>query len=206
MDNFSLDSIQSMLSGSGIDAISKRTKLSANDVSNVLSAGVPLLLMGMQRNSKTEEGAQSLSGALEEHSGADLTDLSSFLSSADIKDGKKILGHVFGGDKRSIVKSVSKAGGLSSGKIISILAMVAPFLLSLLGNQQSQQNQQGGGFDLLGMLGGLLGGGNQAQPAQESGLLGSLGGLGGLMNLFGSGGPPGGGGLLSSFLNLFRSK
>lgn len=210
MSDLNLNSIMSLLSGGGMSAISKRTKVSQNDVANVLSAGVPILLTGMQRNAGTESGAASLSGALKDHSKDDVSDPAAFLKSADLKDGKKILGHVLGDDQNAIVKRVSDASGVTKGKTTSILAMIAPLLLSLLGGQQSQQ---GSGFNLLGMLGGLLGGGSQeaeednSQQSSGGGLLDALGGLGGLTSLFGGGSQSSGqssGGILGSILSIFK--
>ena len=212
MSDFNLNSIMSMLSGGGTEAISKRAKVKESDVANVLSAGIPILLTGMQRNAGTDAGAASLSGALKDHAAADVSDPAAFLKSADLKDGKKILGHVLGGDKSSIIKRVSGESGITKGKTTSILAMAAPLLLSLLGGQQSQQ---GGGTNLLGMLGGLLGGGSSQESTQQEtsstqsggGLLDSLGGLGGLTSLFGGGqqsSSQSSGGFLSSILSIFK--
>lgn len=208
MSDFNLNSIMSMLSGGGTEAIGKRAKVKESDVANVLSAGIPILLTGMQRNAGTEAGAASLSGALKDHAAADLSDPAAFLKNADLKDGKKILGHVLGSDQSSIIRRVSGESGVTKGKTTSILAMAAPLLLSLLGGQQ---NQQGSGFNLLGMLGGLLGGGSSQQSSSQSsggGLLDSLGGLGGLTGLFGGGQSSGSqqssGGLLNSILGFFR--
>lgn len=212
MSDLNLNSIMSLLSGSGTSAISKRTKVKENDVSNVLSAAVPILLTGMKRNAGTKSGEDSLRGALSDHAAADVSDPGAFLKSADLKDGKKILGHVLGSDQNAIIERVSAASGVTKGKTTSILAMIAPLLLSLLGGQQ---NQQGSGFNLLGMLGGLLGGGSsqQSESQQQSGggLLDSLGGLGGLTSLFGGGSQQetqqeesSQGGLLDSILGIFR--
>ena len=98
MADFNLNSIMTLLSGDGVSAISKRTKLSKEDVANVLSAGVPILLTGMKRNSATDAGAKSLCGALSDHSTADVSNPGAFLKDADLDDGKKILGHVLGAD------------------------------------------------------------------------------------------------------------
>lgn len=209
MSDFNLNSIMSMLSGDGTAAISKRAKVKESDVSNVLSAAVPILLTGMQRNASTEAGADSLRGALADHAAADLSDPAAFLKSADLKDGKKILGHVLGSDQKSIVSRVSDASGVTKGKTTSILSMIAPLLLSVLGGQQSQGS---GGSGLLGMLGGLLGGGSQeeednSQQSSGGGLLDSLGGLGGLTSLFGGGSQSSSqssGGILSSILGFFK--
>ena len=212
MSDFNLNSIMSMLSGDGTAAISKRAKVKESDVSNVLSAAVPILLTGMQRNAGTEAGADSLRGALKDHAAADLSDPAAFLKTADIKDGKKILGHVLGSDQKSIVSRVSDASGVTKGKTTSILSMIAPLLLSVLGGQQSQESSSSSGSGLLGMLGGLLGGGSEETEAEESqssggGLLDSLGGLGGLTSLFGGSSQSSNqssGGILSSILSIFK--
>ncbi|MBR7009642.1 MAG: DUF937 domain-containing protein [Oscillospiraceae bacterium] len=183
---FDLNSIGALISGGGLNAISKRTKVNQEDVAKVLSAGIPALVGGMRRNAGAEAGAASLSRALADHSKDDVSNPAAFLKSADLKDGKKILGHVLGDDQKGLVDEISKAAGVTKGKTTTILALVAPLLLSLLGSQNS--GSSGGG--LLGMLGGLLGGGQSsgggllggllgggqqpAQSQQSGGLLGSL--------------------------------
>ena len=185
MDNFNLNSIGSLLSGGGLNAISRRTKVAKEDVAKVLSAGIPALVGGMRRNAGAEAGAASLSKALADHSSADVSNPADFLKNADLKDGKKILGHVLGDDQKGLVDEISRAAGVTKGKTGTILALVAPLLLSLLGSQNSGSSGGllgmlggllGGGQSSGGLLGGLLGGGQQpAQPQQQSsGLLGSL--------------------------------
>ena len=183
---FDLNSIGALISGGGLNAISKRTKVNQEDVAKVLSAGIPALVGGMRRNAGAEAGAASLSRALADHSKDDVSNPAAFLKSADLKDGKKILGHVLGDDQKGLVDEISKAAGVTKGKTTTILALVTPLLLSLLGSQNS--NSGGGLLGMLGgllgggqssgggLLGGLLGGGQQpAQPQQQSGgLLGSL--------------------------------
>ncbi|MBR6377586.1 MAG: DUF937 domain-containing protein [Oscillospiraceae bacterium] len=187
MADFNLNSIGSLLSGGGVSAISKRTKLPKEDVAKVLSAGIPALVGGMRRNAGAAAGEASLSRALKDHSAADISNPGAFLKSSDLQDGKKILGHVLGDDQKELVEEISRASGVTKAKTTTILALVAPLLLSLLGNQN---NSSGGG--LLSMLGGLLGmgggqssggllgslfggGQSQPQPQQQSGsLLGSL--------------------------------
>ena len=168
---FDLNSIGTLISGGGLDAICKRTKLKQEDVAKVLSAGIPALVGGMKRNAGTASGADSLSKALADHGKDDISDPAAFLKSADLADGKKILGHVLGKDQTELIDQISKATGVTKGKSTSVLALAAPLLLSLLGN--SNQSSSGG---LLGMLGGLLGGGSQSNQSQQSsgGLLGSL--------------------------------
>ena len=196
MEKFDLNSIGSLLSGSGLSAISRRTKIKREDVAKVLTAGIPALVGGMNRNVSQRNGGDALTRALNDHSAANISDPAAFLKTSDLQDGKKILGHVLGEDQDALAEEISRATGVTKGKTLTILAIVAPLLLTLLGNQNNQSS--GGG--LLGLLGGLLGmgggassggllggifGGSQPEPQQQSsgGLLGNL--LGGGSNLAG---------------------
>ena len=170
MADFTMDTIGALLSGGGVKAISKRTKLPVSDVAKVMSYGIPTLLGGMNRNVETSEGEQSLASALRDHSADDVSNVGAFLKGSDLKDGKKIIAHVLAGDQDDVVEQISRASGVSTGKTISILALLAPLLLSLLGGQQ---NQGGSSFSLPGLLLSTLLGGGSSQSSGGS-LLGSL--------------------------------
>ncbi len=170
MADFTMNSIGTLLSGGGVSAIGKRTKVPAGDVAKVLSAGIPTLISGMKKNVSTAEGEASLSGALRDHSAADVSNVGKFLKGADLKDGKKILSHVLGNNQKEVVDQISRASGVTKGKTTTILALVAPLLLSLLGGQQ---NQGGSSFNLSSLLLSMLLGGGMQQQTQPS-LLGSL--------------------------------
>ena len=93
--------------------------------------------------------------------------------------------------------AISKATGVPTRKATSILALVAPLLLSLLG----KQNSQSGGSGLGSLLGGLLGGGS----SQQSNVQESAGLLSGLFSAAGADQDDGNqGGFLNSILNLFH--
>lgn len=171
MADFTMNTIGALLSGKGVSAISRRTKVPASDVAKVMSYGIPTLLGGMNRNVATAEGEQSLAGALRDHSGDDVSNVGAFLKGSDLKDGKKIIAHVLGGDQKDVVEQISRASGVSTGKTLSILALLAPLLLSLLGGQQ---NQGGSSFSLPGLLFNMLLGGGQSQQSSGGSLLGSL--------------------------------
>ena len=171
MADFTMNSIGSLLSGKGVSAISRRTKVPASDVAKVMSYGIPILVGGMNRNAATAQGEQSLSDALRYHSGDDVSNVGKFLKGADLKDGKKIIAHVLGGDQEDVVDQISRASGVSKGKTTSILALLAPLLLSLLGGQQ---NQGGSNFNLSSLLLSMLLGGGMQQQTQQPNLLGSL--------------------------------
>ena len=172
-----LTNILGALTGNdAIGAISQNLKLDSNQVSSVISAALPSLLGAMQQNASTEDGAASLAKALGDHAGS-AGNIISNLSSSDLTDGNKILGHIFGGNLTNVLSGISQKTGVASNSVGSILASIAPSLLALLG-----KGQQGSGVNaagLAGMLGVLLGGGQQNQ----GGGLGSI--LGGLGSIFG---------------------
>lgn len=205
---FDLNSIGSLVSEGGVSAISKRTKVKQSDVAKVLSAGIPALLSGMADNASDPAGAEALTRAAQDHRAVNAANVGDFLKGADLKDGKKILGHVLGDNQNAMIEKIAGEAGVTKGKATSILALAAPLLLSLLGNQNSGNNMLGLLGGLLGMsllsgnnggglLSGLLGGGSSSS-SQSSGLLGSLLGGGSSSNESSSGG------LFNSLLNLLH--
>ncbi len=209
MGNLDLSSLESMLSGDNLIGISEKLGIGTDEIGSVIKGALPELLTGMQKNASTEEGVASLEKALSDHSAVDISDISSFLGSADQDDGAKIIGHLLGKENvESAERSISEKSGLSIGNVGSILASVAPFLMSLLGKETSgstSSGSQSGGSGIGSLLGGLLGGSGGGVD------LGDLAGA--ASGLFGSDDTSSSkkkkkkkkeGGLLNSFLNLFK--
>ena len=163
---FSLGSVGTAYSGSGLSAIARRSKVKQDDVAKVLAVGLPTLVGGMNRNAAEAGGAEALARALTQHEAADISDPGAFLASSDLQDGKKIVNHVLGADQDEAMEEISRATGVSKSKVGTILALAAPLLLSLLGQQNSSASQAGNGGGLLSLLGGLLGMGSSQQSQQ----------------------------------------
>ncbi len=204
-------SIASLLSGSGLDSISQAVGADQEGVASVLSSAIPTLLENMKNNAATEDGAASLSQALQDHSGADLSDVVSFLGSADDEDGAKILGHIFGSGQQDATAAMSQSSGLSSGQVSSILFKLAPLLLTLLGQQQNSTQSANSSAGVTGLLGAVLGGGSNNNSGNAGGLDLTSIALNALMGGGGNAAPsepqeesskPGG--LLSGLLNLLH--
>lgn len=183
--------METMLSTDSIEGMSKAAEVSEGDVKGVLASALPALLNGVQEQANGEETAEGFLGALGQHAKVDTNDMASFFSNVDVEDGGKIVGHLLGANTEAATQEVSERAGLGSGKTALILALAAPLLMSLLGQQQQQtapaMTSSGIGSLMSGLLGGgqstdllssLLGGGYQ-QPQQQSGGL-----LSGLLNLF----------------------
>ena len=174
-----LTNILGALTGNeAIGTIADKFNLESKDVSSVINSALPSLLGAMQKNASTPGGAEALAKALGDHAG-NAGNIINNLKGADLIDGSKILGHIFGGNLNNILSGISKQTGVASNAVSNILASIAPSLLALLG----KQNGNAGAGGLGGLLGALLGGGTQSQNTGGLGGLGSI--LGGLGSLFG---------------------
>ena len=161
----------------------------------MLSNGLPNLLNGAKAQAEGDT-LEGFANALSQHAKDDTGDLSAFLQNVDMEDGRKILGHLLGGDRETAVQEISDKTGITQKDTSNILSATAPLLMSLLG-QQTQQSQKEdesagvpslmsallGNVDMGSLLIGLLGGGSTSSSSssgkkKKNSLLGSL--LGGL--------------------------
>ena len=174
-----LTNILGALTGNdAVNAISENLKIDSKQVSSVISNALPSLLGAMQKNASTPGGAEALAKALGDHAG-NAGNIINNLKGADLVDGSKILGHIFGGNLTNVLGGISKQTGVASNAVGNILSSIAPSLLAILG----KQNGNSGAAGLGGLLGALLGGSTQSQSSSGLGGLGSI--LGGLGSLFG---------------------
>ena len=172
-----LTNILGALTGNdAVGAIADNLKIDSNQVSSVISNALPTLLGALQKNASTPGGAESLAKALGDHAG-NAGNILNNLKGADLTDGSKILGHIFGGNLSNVLNGISKQTGVASNAVSNILASIAPSLLAILG----KQNGNSGAAGLGGLLGALLGGGQSGNT--QAGGLGSI--LGGLGKIFG---------------------
>ena len=171
-----LTNILGALTGNeAVGTIANKFNLESKDVSSVINSALPSLLGAMQKNASTPGGAEALAKALGDHAG-NAGNIINNLKGADLIDGSKILGHIFGGNLSNILGGISKQTGVASNAVGNILASIAPSLLAILG----KQNGNSGAAGLGGLLGALLGGGSQSQNTGLGGLGSILGGLGSL--------------------------
>lgn len=187
--------LEALLGDKAVGKVSEQTKANGSQIQQVIAAALPLLVSGMTQNSQTSEGAESLSNALEHHAAKDTSDIAKLIEEVDAEDGKKVVGHVLGDKQKDITKALSKKTGLTQKQVLSVLAIVAPILLSMLGSKKQENNVQSN--DLSGLLGSLLGG-EAASSNSNNGF--GLDDVASLLLGSGSSNSNSGGNLLSSLL------
>ena len=160
--------VTTILSDESVASISEKTGASTKDISSVLSAALPLLLAGANEQAQNQTTAESFTTALVQHSSADTSNVGSFLNSVDISDGAKIIAHLLGVNTQT--QTIAQQSGVNASDTGKILAVVAPLLMSLLGQQtQAQSNSSSSVGGLMGsLLGSLLSGDNQQQNTSGS--------------------------------------
>ena len=176
---FSLQDLLGQQQGNeAVDQISSQVGAEPSSVNTAIQAALPMILSGLANNASTPQGAESLNKALEQdHSGSDilgnLGGLGSLIFGGQQEtppqreaDAGGILGHIFGNQQNQVAQEVSQQSGLNMGQVAQILMMLAPIVMSYLGQQKQQQGV--GSDGLGGLLGGLLGG-SQVQAAPSSG-------------------------------------
>jgi hypothetical protein len=183
-----------------MSALASRVGSDEQSTEQAVRQVLPTLLGGLAANAQDPAGAQSLAGALGQHSSSLVRD-GVDLDQVDTADGSKIVSNVFGGQSDQVVQALGGSLGGQEGLVQRLLPILAPIVLSYITQRlggRTQAAQSGGGLaDVLGgllagqpgggsggglgdLLGGLLGGGQQGQQGQQrsgGGLADVLGGL-----------------------------
>lgn len=155
-----IDQVLGSLDANSIDRIATQLGTNPQHAEGAIRAALPLLVGAMGRNSAQPDGAQALHRAISrDHANVDLGSLLGGLLGGSGSDsgqpglgqGGAILGHIFGGREQRAATGLGKMAGLDSADAGKLLAMLAPILMGVLG-----QNAARGGLD-PNALGGLLG-------------------------------------------------
>lgn len=152
--------LSSLLSSSSMNTLSTNTGVKKPQLSKLLILALPLIIKYMTSNTQSQSGLSSLFGALAGHQNRGTVEEQ--IANADVEDGQKILGHIFGNDKPQVVNNLAQQSGVDANDVANVLGTIAPYIMSGLSaaTQEShaqQQQQQANGFD-LGNLMSLFGG------------------------------------------------
>ena len=206
MNNLLQVLLNSFTQQSAVDATSKKTGISGVSVLTILSYALPLLMKSMTNNASSKKGAESLLGALSQHTSK--KSMPEQIAAADQADGAKIIRHILGADQDSTVKEIASKANVSAADVTSVLSSMAPALLSSLSaaataTNQAQANKKKG-VDLSDGLdvGDLMAIFQSSQKGGAAGILGTL--LGGQTNTASATAASDGTALLSSLLSLMK--
>ena len=186
--------LKALLTDGAISALAKKTGIGSAALKKLLPLAIPLLLKALTNNVSSQNGVQSLLGALTQHTST--KSMADQIAEADTADGSKILGHILGGNAASEFSNLASQTGLSANQVSSALSGIAPALLSGLSAATHSSGAAGkvdlsdgldlgdvmamlggasqGGASVNNLLGGLLGGASQSNASPVNNLLGSL--------------------------------
>lgn len=163
------------------DLISKVSELlgeSEGGISKALSGLIPSILGGVvAKGTQSEaEAGQLLDAAKDANNSGFLGNLSSFFGNAGLQaQGAGWFNNIFGGQSNTIIDTVSNFAGIKSSSSNSLVSMITPLIMGLLGKQATENNLDASGFS------GFL-------NTQKSGILSALpSGLGSLAAMLGLG-------------------
>jgi len=150
-----LETILAAQNGGTVKQMGQQLGLGDDQASSVLSALVPALAAGLQRNMQSSGGLESLIGALAKGQHSRYLDNPAALGSA-IDDGNGILGHILGSKdvSRQVAARAASQTGIDAGILKKALPLVAALMMGAMA-------RQGGGPSLGSSLGASLGGSPQ---------------------------------------------
>ena len=158
-----LDMLTSAGNGAAVRQIGSQLGLSEGQATSALSALIPALAGGVQRNAQTPDGLAGLAAALSSGRHQQYIDNPAVLGEASsIADGNSILGHILGSKdvSRQVATQASASTGIGADVLKQMLPMVAALMMGGLSQRNMQSGSplgaQAGGSGLMGMLGGLL--------------------------------------------------
>lgn len=137
-----------------VNSLSNHLNVDKNQVETVTRTVIPTLIADLGSNVQSEKGAKSLMNALDKHMDVDINDMQDFLSNVDLKDGQKILTHIFGKKQTQIEKDISDRSGLEINQVTILMATLAPIVMAFLGNQKKESEDN---FDVTEVFGSLVG-------------------------------------------------
>lgn len=163
--------VTSALGDNKVDEMSNQLGEDKANTMSALTNAIPLIVGAMARNTKSDEGAQALNGALErDHDGSILDNLGGLISNPDQGAGSGILKHVLGQKQPVAQEAVAKQSGISLESAGKVMTMAAPIIMGMLGKKKREQGLGVG--DIAGMLAGA-----SATTEQSSGMGGMITGL-----------------------------
>ena len=154
-----MTSVMEMALKSGaLEQVSGMLGVDGKSAESAMEYVMPMLLQGMQGQMKNEDTKYGFLQALNDHSKQDTRDLRKAVKDADVNDGAKIVRHLLGAQEEEVAAKATKRSGLDTKTILKIMAILAPILMSKMGQTAKTQTAKSSSGDMMKVVGGLLDG------------------------------------------------
>ena len=153
-----LDVITNAQNGDAVRQVGSQLGLGEAQTASALSALLPALAAGLQRNAQTPGGLGALVSALSTGSHQRyLEDPAAIANPAAVADGNGILGHILG--SKDVSREVASRAAAQTGVGADIMKQLLPLAASMMMGALSQQRSAGGSAGMAaapGQGGGVL--------------------------------------------------
>ena len=153
-----LDTIMNAQNGAAVQQMGAQFGLSESQTASALSALLPALAAGFQRNMQSQGGLESLASALGGGRHHEYIDNPASLRDPNtIEDGNGILGHVFGSKEvsREVASRAAARSGVSADILKRMLPIAAAMMMGAMARNSggaANAGHSGGGGGLADML------------------------------------------------------
>src|SRR5262245_51786221 len=141
-----VDLVKDQLSGGILPKLAETLGTNQTSANTAVSAAIPALLAALGSTTSTPDGARRLASALDSFDEGTVNNISQSLSGGGTSLanlGTSLLGNLFGSGTLASVSSVlSRFAGLDSGKISSLLGLLAPIVLGILKRRTQGQGAE----------------------------------------------------------------
>jgi hypothetical protein len=135
-----LEELRAALSGDTVSEISTRIGADPTKTKTAIDQALPVLLGALGKEAADPDRRHGLRKAIEEdHDGSLVDDLGSYLrgeKGGRAANGSGILEHILGDQQQPAAMALSSKSGLDLGTIMSLLPMLAPIVMGMLGKKQ----------------------------------------------------------------------
>lgn len=141
-----LDLLSQSIGPEQVQLIAKQIGATPDQTEQAIGLALPTLLGALANHTDDEQNAHQLHKALETGQaavgGGMLDNLGGMLGGGNGGGGGlgSLLGTILGGRQSRVEQGIGKASGLNATQIASLLAMLAPLVLGVLGRRQKEQN------------------------------------------------------------------
>ena len=136
--------MEAAVKAGAVEQVCKMTGITKKEANSAIEVVLPLLISGMQGQAKNKDTKEGFVKALADHGKDDTSDVKAFLSKVDTDDGAKIVKHLLGSHTEEIAAKAKKKSGLDTRKILMIMAILAPLLMSQMGKTAEKETAKGG--------------------------------------------------------------